>query len=63
MFHKIGGRGVQDAPFASLKGKFTAPDCTGEIIHDIKVFSLDSVIRKHDINSFATPTPAIEDGF
>lgn len=36
---------------------------TGDIIHDIKVFSLASTIRKHDINSFASPTPAIEDGF
>ncbi len=35
---------------------------TGEIIHDIKLFSFDSAIRKHDINSFASPTPAIKDG-
>jgi len=36
---------------------------TGEIIHDINVFSFDSAIRKHDINTFASPTAAIEDGF
>ncbi len=35
---------------------------TGTIIHNIKVFSLDSAIRKHNVNSFASPTPAIEDG-
>ena len=36
---------------------------TGEIIFEIRLFSFDSAIRKHDINSFASPTPAIEDGF
>jgi outer membrane protein assembly factor BamB len=36
---------------------------SGDILHDIKVFSFDATIRKHDINSFASPTPAIEDGF
>lgn len=36
---------------------------TGRVIHDILVFSFDDAIRKHDINSFASPTPAIEDGF
>ena len=36
---------------------------TGDIIHDIKVFSLESSIRKHNINSFASPTPAIEKEF
>jgi outer membrane protein assembly factor BamB len=36
---------------------------TGEIIFDIKVFSFDTSIRKHSINSFSSPTPAIEDGF
>ena len=36
---------------------------SGDFIHDILVFERDSVIRKHDVNSYATPTPAIEDGF
>lgn len=36
---------------------------TGEILHDILVFSVESSIRKHDINSYASPTPAIEKGF
>ncbi len=36
---------------------------SGRIIHDILVFSMDDAIRKHDINSFASPTPAIEEGF
>lgn len=35
---------------------------TGRMVHDIKLFSFESAIRKHDINSFASPTPAIEDG-
>ncbi len=36
---------------------------TGEKIYDINIFSFDEAIRKHDINSFASPTPAIEDGY
>ena len=36
---------------------------TGEIIHDVKVFVPDSVIRIHALNSHATPTPAIEKGY
>lgn len=33
---------------------------SGEIVFDIKLFEPDSIFRKHDINSFATPTPCIE---
>ncbi len=36
---------------------------SGRIIHDILLFSFDDAIRKHNINSFASPTPAIEEGF
>ena len=36
---------------------------TGEIIHDIKVFTPDTVFGKHSINSYATPTPCIEKDF
>lgn len=36
---------------------------TGEIIFDIKVFSLDSAISINAVNTYATPTPAIENGF
>jgi outer membrane protein assembly factor BamB len=36
---------------------------TGKIVHDIKVFTPDSVFRKHEVNSYATPTPCIEKGF
>lgn len=36
---------------------------TGEIIHDIKVFTPDDVPGKHSLNTFATPTPCIEKGF
>ncbi len=36
---------------------------TGEMIFDIKVFEPDSVYSKHSINSYATPTPCIEEGF
>lgn len=35
---------------------------SGKIIHDIKVFEPDSIYRKHNINSYATPTPCIEEG-
>jgi len=36
---------------------------SGEFIHDKVVFRPDSLYRKHAINSYATPTSAIEDGF
>lgn len=36
---------------------------TGKIIHDIKVFESDSVPPLHSLNTYATPTPAIEAGF
>ena len=36
---------------------------TGETIFDIKLFTPDSVYRKHSINSYATPTPCIEEGY
>jgi outer membrane protein assembly factor BamB len=32
----------------------------GEMLHDIKLFEPDSVYRKHQINSYATPTPCME---
>jgi outer membrane protein assembly factor BamB len=36
---------------------------SGEIIHDIEIFQHDTVPRIHSLNTFATPTPAIEDGY
>jgi outer membrane protein assembly factor BamB len=36
---------------------------TGKIIYDIKVFTLDDVEGKHSLNSYASPTPCIENGF
>jgi len=33
---------------------------SGEIIHDDVIFTPDTVFRKHNINSYATPTPCIE---
>jgi outer membrane protein assembly factor BamB len=36
---------------------------TGELIHNRVVFTPDSLYRKHAINSYATPTPAMEEGF
>lgn len=36
---------------------------TGDIIHDIKLFTPDTVYWKHSINSYATPTPCIEKDF
>jgi len=35
----------------------------GNIIHDIKLFTPDSVPSIHSLNTYATPTPAIEEGF
>lgn len=36
---------------------------TGKIIHDIKVFEPDSIPPLHTLNTYATPTSAIEEGF
>ncbi len=36
---------------------------TGEIIYDIKVFTSDEVEEKHQLNTWATPTPSVEKGF
>jgi outer membrane protein assembly factor BamB len=36
---------------------------TGKIIYDIKVFTPEDVERKHNLNTYATPTPCIEKGF
>jgi len=36
---------------------------TGRILNTLKVFEPDTVFRKHAINSYATPTPCIEEGF
>ncbi|MEN8204016.1 MAG: PQQ-binding-like beta-propeller repeat protein [Bacteroidota bacterium] len=36
---------------------------SGKIIHNKLLFTPDSLYRKHSINSYATPTSAIEDGF
>ena len=36
---------------------------TGEIIYDIRVFTPAEVEEKHQLNTYATPTPCIEKGF
>jgi len=36
---------------------------TGKLIFDMKLFEPDTVFRKHNVNTYATPTPCIEDGF
>ena len=36
---------------------------TGKVIHDLKVFEPDSISPLHNLNTHATPTPAIEEGF
>ena len=36
---------------------------TGQNLFNIKVFQPDTIYRKHAINSYATPTPCIEEGF
>jgi outer membrane protein assembly factor BamB len=36
---------------------------TGEIIYDIKIFTPSEVDEKHQLNTYATPTPCIENGF
>jgi outer membrane protein assembly factor BamB len=36
---------------------------SGKILHDLLMFEPDTLYRIHPINSYATPTPAIEQGF
>lgn len=36
---------------------------SGSKVFDLKIFQPDSVYPKHSINSYATPTPCIEEGF
>ena len=36
---------------------------SGKIVYDVKVFSPENVIGKHSINTYASPTSCIEDGF
>lgn len=36
---------------------------TGKVIYDIKVFTPATVIGKHSINTYASPTPCIEKGY
>jgi outer membrane protein assembly factor BamB len=52
---------------ATLDGKELYAVCadfaTGKIIFDIKVFTVNDPVGKHGINTFASPTPCIENGF
>ena len=52
---------------ASENGKSMSAVCvdlpTGDIVFDILVFEPDSIYRKHDVNSYATPTPCVERDF
>jgi outer membrane protein assembly factor BamB len=52
---------------ASENGKQMAGICldfnSGKLIYNINLFQPDSTYPKHSINTYATPTPCIEDGF
>ena len=52
---------------ATMDGKELYAVCTdfttGKILFDIKVFTVDDPISKHGINTYASPTPCIENGF
>jgi outer membrane protein assembly factor BamB len=52
---------------ASEDGKQMAGICldfdSGKLIYNIDLFQPDSTYSKHSINTYATPTPCIEDGF
>jgi len=52
---------------ATMDGKELYAVCadytTGKIIHDIRVFTVNDLIGKHGINTYASPTPCIEKGF
>lgn len=36
---------------------------TGKLLYDILLFKQDTIYRKHPVNTFATPTPCIGEGF
>ena len=52
---------------ASPDGKEMFAYCTdfntGQKLFEVKVFEPDTIYRKHAINSYATPTPCLEEGF
>ena len=52
---------------ATLDGKEMAGICVdlalGKVLFDIQLFKQDSIYGKHAINTYATPTPCIEQGF
>ncbi len=52
---------------ATVDGKEMSGICadfkSGRILFDILLFKQDSIYGKHAINSYATPTPCIENGF
>lgn len=52
---------------ATIDGKELYAVCTdfttGKIVFDIKVLTVDDPIGKHGINTYASPTPCIENGF
>ncbi len=52
---------------AAVDGKEMSAICvdfnTGRILFDILLFKQDSIYRKHSINTYATPTPCIEEGY
>ena len=52
---------------AAVDGKEMAGICldlkSGNTIFDIQLFKQDSIYPKHSINTYATPTPCIEEGF
>jgi len=52
---------------ATRQGKDMSAICldlnSGKIRYDLKLFQPDSAFPKHDVNTYATPTPCIEEGF
>jgi outer membrane protein assembly factor BamB len=52
---------------ATMDGKELYAVCTdfttGKILYDLKVFTVENPVGKHGINTFASPTPCIENGF
>lgn len=52
---------------ATVDGKEMSGICvdfkSGKVLYDILLFKQDSIYGKHSINSYATPTPCIEQGF
>ena len=60
--HAEEGDGVAGREVVGALGGPLAAGLQGELVHDVKVFDVEQPEVKNALNSFASPTPAIEEG-